>query len=189
MCSAIWTNESWANESSLEFKGVHYRWPHAKFAWYYSNLNEPHWLGQESGLDLFKKAAAAWAGCGVEISFQGVLANSVKPRDQMNVMGWSKLAKQNRGLTLRQFSQNTIFLKEADVLINTDNLYIQENPRLLQKVITHEFGHALGLLHAEGCHDVMSSAAECGGQIANPPPLIPSGNDLAQCQLRYPANP
>lgn len=180
---------AWANESSQKFNGVYYRWPQAKFSWYYSNFNEPYWLGQDIGLDLFKKAATAWESCGVEISFQGILTNSVKPRDQINTMGWAKLARQTRGLTLRQFTQSTVFLKEADVLINTDNLYIQQNPLLLQKVITHEFGHALGLIHAEGCHDVMSSAAECGGRIASPPPLIPSENDLAQCQLRYSGNP
>jgi hypothetical protein len=183
------SSASWAIEPSQELKGVQYRWPDAKFTWHYSSANEPEWLSQESGLNLFKNAATAWAACGVEISYQGALTSIVKPRDHINSLGWASLAKSVRGITLRQFSKNTAFIKEVDIVINVDNLDIQDNPSLLQKVITHEFGHALGLVHSEGCNDVMSSAAECGWRIANPPPTIPTSDDIAQCQVRYHSNP
>ena len=182
-------SQLWAMEPSQDLMGVKYRWPDANFAWYYSASNEPEWLSQESGLNLFKNAATAWKVCGVEISFQGVLTNNVKQKDQINSLGWASLAKSVRGITLRQYNKNTAFIKEVDIVINVDNLDIQDNPSLLQKVITHEFGHALGLVHSEGCNDVMSSAAECGWRIANPPPIIPTMNDRAQCQLRYHSSP
>jgi hypothetical protein len=182
-------SQLWASEPSRDLLGAQYRWPDAKFTWYYSASNEPEWLSQESGLNLFKNAATAWAACGVEISYQGVRTNIVKPKDQINSLGWTSLAKSVRGITLRQYNKNTAFIKEADIVINVDNLDIQNNPSLLQKVITHEFGHALGLVHSEGCNDVMSSAAECGWRIANPPPTIPTSNDIAQCKARYHSHP
>lgn len=176
-----------ANESRQDLKGVTLRWPEARFTWAYSEEDEPNWLDSGMGLVLFQNAAAAWGSCGVEVKFQGIVKNKVTPKDQINTLGWAKLSNKIRGLTLRQRINDSVFIKEADIVINTVNLDVQNNPDLLQKVVTHEFGHALGLIHSEGCRDVMSSAAECGWRIANPPPLVPTHNDLAQCGLRYAA--
>lgn len=175
-----------ANESLDDIKTVYFRWPGSEFSWGYSQKDEPNWLDHEAGLVLFKNASLAWEACGIKIKFRGIDPKKVTPNDHINTVGFAKLSSRVRGLTLRQRLQGTFFIKEADIVINTENNDIRNNSTLLQKVVTHEFGHALGLNHSENCSDVMSSAAECGRRIANPPPLNPTANDLAQCALRYP---
>ena len=161
-------------------------WPQGTFEWIYHPQNEPEWLGPDQGLELFKNAALAWKECGLKIEFKGIAPRAnIKLGDKVNAFGWGQLSASTRAITYRVMEKNSPVIKEADIFVNSDNRDIQKNATLLQKVITHEFGHALGLLHPQSCDDVMSSASECGKKIANPPPLSPSENDLLQCQLRY----
>ena len=59
-------------------------------------------------------------------------------------------------------------------------------PRLLQKVITHEFGHAIGLTHSSRCDDVMTLAADCPKADPDTLPIKLTARDLARCQAIYP---
>jgi hypothetical protein len=161
-------------------------WPQKTFVWLYDPTGEPDWLQPHQGLELFKKAALAWQTCGIDIIFNGISTSSDNILgNQINSLGWGQLRPSMRGVTYRVMKKNSPIIKEADIIINVDNHDIQKNFTLLQKVITHEFGHALGLIHPTSCDDVMSSASECGKRIANPPPLTPTENDLLQCKLRY----
>jgi len=162
-------------------------WSQGHFDWYYSSFLEPPWVNKEDAVKLFQHAAQTWEACGLQINFKGVLESPVKQQDRLNVMGWRQLAAPIRALTLRQTKFQSEELLEADIIVNIVNKDIQNDPRLLQKVVDHEFGHALGLIHSEGCSDVMSSAFECGPRIANPPPPSVTEKDMAQCRLRYPA--
>jgi hypothetical protein len=170
---------------SLQSKKIVY-WPRGEFAWYYSKDQEPSWVDTEGGIKLFKHAAETWAGCGLNITFKGLIDSPIKQQDGLNVLGWQKLAPPIRGLTLRQTKYQSEELLEADITLNIVNKDIQKDPLLLQKVADHEFGHALGLIHSEGCSDIMSSAFECGARIANPLPTSVTEKDMAQCRLRYP---
>jgi hypothetical protein len=160
-------------------------WPHKNFEWYYSAANEPNWLEKEQGLELFKNASEAWESCGPKLMFKGILATKGTSGDKINVFGWGELNPSIRALTYRAMRKNSSVIFESDIEVNSRNVDIKSNPILLQKVITHEFGHALGLLHSETCDNIMSSASECGKKIANPPPINPTQDDWAQCNIRY----
>ena len=179
-------NETLVISSHSDQKNSYPRWPQTSFEWVYHPDNEPEWLLPQQGLELFKNAALAWKDCGLNIKFNGQKTQTdIQSGDQMNSFGWRQLPKSTRGITYRVMFKQSQFIKEADILVNTDNLDIQKNAILLQKVVSHEFGHALGLLHPASCEDVMSNASDCGKKIANPPPLIPTENDLLQCKVRY----
>lgn len=160
-------------------------WPGARLVWRYNPAAEPDWLPPGAGRALFRNAAEAWRGCGPAIE-EGADYNGPPRRgDGINAMGWARLPPHVRGITLKR--QTGPRLLEADVLINPGNADLRADRVLLQKVVTHEFGHALGLIHSGGCADVMSSAARCGRFAAAPPPTRPTAADLAQCRARYPA--
>lgn len=174
------------DQNLTEPKNIYPYWPQKSIAWLYDPTGEPDWLKPHQGLEFFKKAAEAWQACGIDIIFIGTSTSSNNILgNQINSFGWGQLRPSMRAITYRVMKKNSPIIKEADILVNIDNLDIQKNFTLLQKVITHEFGHALGLLHPTSCDDVMSSASECGKKIANPPPLTPTENDLLQCKLRY----
>lgn len=175
------------NPIATDQNGDYPRWPQNTFEWIYHASNEPEWLEPNQGLELFKNAALAWKDCGITIKFNAVkeAQSEVKLGDQVNSFGWGQLPLSTRAITYRAMVKNSPFIKESDILVNTNNRDIQKNPILLQKVISHEFGHALGLLHPLSCDDVMSNASDCGKKIANPPPLLPTKNDLLQCKVRY----
>jgi hypothetical protein len=161
-------------------------WSLKALFWFYDPAEEPNWLEPQQGLELFKKAAEAWQSCGVEIIYKGTSSSTNNILgNQINTFGWGQLRPSMRAVTYRITKKNSPIIKEADIIVNVDNRDIQMNFTLLQKVITHEFGHALGLIHPASCDDVMSNASECGKRIANPPPLTPTENDLLQCKLRY----
>ena len=70
--------------------------------------------------------------------------------------------------------------------IRPDREEFRRSPRLLQKVITHELGHAIGLTHSARCDDVMTLAADCPKSDPETLPLSPTANDLARCRALYP---
>ena len=179
-------DETLFNAKPSDKKNSYPRWPQTSFEWVYHPDHEPEWLLPQQGLELFKNAALTWKDCGLNIKFNGQKTQTeIQSGDQMNSFGWRELPKSMRGVTYRTMFKQSQFIKEADILVNTDNLDIQKNAILLQKVVSHEFGHALGLMHPASCEDVMSNASDCGKKIANPPPLIPTENDLLQCKIRY----
>lgn len=160
------------------------RWKPASFRWFYSSANEPAWLAPGEGLALFRRAADLWKECGVTIEFGGETADPPQTPDGTNVLGWaSSMAPGMRGITRRR-SRGPL-LVEADIQIAAGNPEFRTAPELLSKVITHEFGHALGLIHSPDCGDVMSFGASCRGIPPERLPQSPAAGDLQQCRVRY----
>jgi len=160
------------------------RWAEGVFRWHYSRAAEPAWLERGLGLSLFEWAARQWAGCALRIEFAGTLERAAAPGDGVSTLGWSRaLAPRMRGLTLRRGARHSLL--EADVAISATNAQLRGSPELLRKVVLHEFGHALGLVHSADCRDVMSLGAHCPAVPFAALPQRPTAGDLAQCALRY----
>lgn len=160
-------------------------WPDRTFIWYYNPQHAPSWLSTEAAQALVLRAAEPWEACGVQMRYGGETTLTPGKLDQTNVVGWSLQMPHNlRGLTLGRAKDGRLL--ERDVLIRPDRKEFERHPRLLQKVITHEFGHAIGLTHSSRCDDVMTLAADCPKIDPNTLPLELTAHDLARCQAIYP---
>ena len=163
-------------------------WPTRVFTWHYNPQHAPAWLSAEAAQTLMQRASEPWAACGVQIQFAGVTDKPPGKMDGSNVAGWSlQMPRQLRGLTLGLAMDGRLL--ERDVLIRPDRQEFERFPRLLQKVITHEFGHAIGLTHSSRCDDVMTLAADCPKVDPRLLPLKLTPHDLARCHAIYPPQP
>jgi hypothetical protein len=161
------------------------RWSEALYRWHYHRAAEPAWLDPGLGLHLFQSAAALWAACGVRIEYAGVTELAAGRADGANTAGWAPLQAGLRGLTTLR--RKGAALLEADITINAANAQLRASPALLRKVVLHEFGHALGLVHSPDCTDVMSFGGACRQVLPADLPQRPAAGDLRQCSERYQA--
>jgi len=164
------------------------RWVDGVYRWHYNRALEPDWLAPGAGLYLFRQAAESWLSCGLRIEFAGETDQTPGRMDGLNVAGWSvSLLAAQRGLTMRRRAGES--LVEADVMVSSANAEMRISHELLRKVILHEFGHALGLVHSADCGDVMSFGAACRGIPHVRLPSQLAKGDLLQCAKRYRTEP
>src|SRR3546814_13340610 len=86
-----------------------------------------------------------------------------------------------RSLTLGKAHAGRLI--ERDIAFNSGHgAFNRKPPLLLEKVMAHEFGHAIGLTHSTQCGDVMTLGADCPGVPADQLPQVPTIHDLGRCQ-------
>ncbi len=160
------------------------RWPNSEFRWFYHRGDEPSWITPQEASRLFRDAAARWEACGVKMQFLGETTVAPGKMDGINVVGWSmEIQPSLRGLTVGRGKDGKIL--ERDVSIRPDRQEFKLSRRLLEKVITHELGHAIGLTHSPRCDDVMTLAADCPKADPEKLPVEPTKNDLQRCRAIY----
>ncbi|MFZ2628080.1 MAG: matrixin family metalloprotease [Rugosibacter sp.] len=160
-------------------------WPGRVYAWRYNPLHAPAWLDAAAAKAMVLEAAKRWEACGVDMRLLGDTDRAPGAMDGGNVVGWSlAIPPRLRGLTLGRARASRLL--ERDVAIRPDREEFRRSPQLLQKVITHELGHAIGLTHSLRCDDVMTLAADCPKADPETLPLSPTANDLARCRALYP---
>lgn len=172
---------SMENRTEKRSPGV---WPDRAYRWFYNPQHHPAWLDAEGARALVLEAARQWEACGVTMQYLGETDRAPGTMDSINVAGWSlDIPRQLRGITLGRASAGRLF--ERDIAFRPDRKEFERFPRLLQKVVTHEFGHAIGLTHSPRCDDVMTLAADCPRAHPSTLPLALTGNDLARCRALY----
>lgn len=163
-------------------------WSDKIYRWYYNPQNHPSWLDAKAARELVLDASRKWEVCGVRMDYQGETELAAGRMDGNNVVGWSlEMPRKLRGITLGKVKAG--HLLERDIAFLPDRREFERFPRLLQKVITHEFGHAIGLTHSPRCDDVMTLAADCPRIDPDHLPLELTGHDLARCRIIYPDLP
>ena len=159
-------------------------WSNREFRWFYHRGDKPSWIAPDEASRLFRDAAARWEACGVKMQFLGEITVAPGKMDGINVVGWSmEIQPSLRGLTIGRGKGGKIL--ERDVSIRPDRQEFRLYRRLLEKVITHELGHAIGLTHSSRCDDVMTLAADCPKADPEKLPVEPTKNDLQRCRAIY----
>ena len=132
------------------------RWPGA-IAWSYNPAGAPPAFSSVSNaayVSAIAAGAAKWAAvCGVQFSYQGT--TSVAPEtvlngqpDFINVVGWGSLGTSVLGETLSYYSpsSNPPFpMVDSDIVLSMNQVTGNAS---MDRVATHEWGHALGLAHS-----------------------------------------
>ena len=153
--------------------------------WRYNNTDAPGDLGAvpEATIQQISDAAAAWtAVCGVQIVFDGTTtSNSPGILDQANVIGWRVPASGVMAETLfwtELSPQGDDVIVDADIMLSPTTI---TDSQLLASVITHEWGHVIGLGHSPASDTLMSGppdSAYTGGMTLTP-------DDVQGCRCLY----
>jgi hypothetical protein len=167
-------------------------WPDRTFRWYYNGRHHPEWLSEGEARAWVREAAQKWEACGVKMQYEGETASAPLHRDGRNVVGWREdmprgVPPGTRGITAGPAAHGVLI--ERDIAFNAGREEFHGHPRLLKKVLVHEFGHAIGLTHSTACNDVMTLAASCRRADPETLPLFPTPHDLERCKALYPGTP
>jgi hypothetical protein len=162
------------------------RWP-ASFQWKYNAANAPAQLDKASVIATLTSAFDKWSSqCNVQHVYAGETTtpphatDGVSQPDYENVIGWKALSA-NSAWTYdwwRVDSTGAGFLTDVDMELSTlDVTSLAE----LDRVATHEFGHAIGLAHSNTDNAIMA-----GPPLTSYNMLVsPQADDVRGCRCLY----
>ena len=170
---------------------VQERWTGGQVAWYYNPANQPTYLATADVLNAINTAAARWAGmCKLTFTYMGTttavpnVRSTADTIDRISVFGWGALTDEMSiyGAYAKWWYDANHAMTDADIVINTARTWTVQN---VEAIMTHELGHALGLVHSNVQATVM---------FANPYNSYSyqrtlRGDDAEACAALYGASP
>ena len=183
--------------------GTPYTWP-GTFTWRYNDAGRPPSIGKAEVIAGINAAAAQWmSACNVRIAQNAGFPDTNTPPQTVNgtasspnesVVGWGDLTSPPygganvSGITFTSSWQGA--LVDADTTLSTRWV---TSGSILQRIVVHEFGHALGLAHSNVEGQVMSGPA--GSQNPGVPSTQYDGvatlqaDDIQGCVCLYGTGP
>jgi hypothetical protein len=162
------------------------RWP-ATFQWKYNPANAPAQIDKASVVATLQAAFDKWSSqCNVRHEYAGetgtaphAIDNPSGP-DYQSVVGWGSLTS-NSAWTFDWWQSTGAGgrdLVDADVLLSVEDV---TDVRELDRVATHEFGHAIGLNHSN-----LESSVMAGPPLTPYNMLVaPQADDIRGCRCLY----
>jgi len=180
-------------EVSAQFVQAGYWWPAHTVDWSYNDAGKPARLVNDDAV--VAAAAATWNNAGADWRFTGggptpAATGGCEPggRDGQNTVGWAAQGGSTLAITCTWYPQHGPGLdvaSEFDMEIDPIWNWTTGNPAVtdLQSIVTHEFGHALGLGHAERsrCPGPIMCDSYSRGTIAR----TPQADDVAGLVALY----
>lgn len=159
-------------EVSAQFVQSGYWWPSRNVTWGYNAAGKPAGLSGDSAA--IAAAAGSWGASGANFHFAGgatstgntaACGSSAQGLDGQNTVGWGAQSGSVLAVTCTWYGGGSpATAAEFDMQIDPDWQWTTGGSINvdLQSVVTHEFGHALGLNHSDDGGAVMF-ASYCGG--------------------------
>lgn len=164
------------------------RWLGGVVNWYYNPASQPKNLRTEDVLTNIKIAASRWAQmCNITFNYMGLSTASRyfqgSAVDNVNVIGWDWFPSVDASATgITYWNYRSTAMVDADIVLNTRWVWSLSD---VDSVVTHEFGHFIGLQHSNKSASIM---------FANPYhdyayQLTLRGDDVNGCTALYGASP
>lgn len=136
------------------------RWTSGQVDWYYNPINQPLNLSTSAVLNAIQNAAARWSGmCNITFVYRGMTSTlpnmygDASTVEGANVFGWGVLQGDDAsysGLTKSWFVGDSYV--DSDIMMNTMEPWAIDE---VEAIMTHELGHAIGLMHSDRFASVM----------------------------------
>lgn len=139
-------------------------WLSGRYNWYYNPLNQPANLSTDAVVKAIQLAASRWTGmCNITFNYLGTttgrpyLGNDAASVDSVNIVGWQLLTGDVADAAAVTYSwMSGDAMVDADIVISPDIGTTWTAP-MLDGVLTHELGHAIGVDHSNVVESVMSA--------------------------------